>query len=354
MGYCKRCGDLNTNAKCKKCGGPVMSRTLHHHHDPTGDNPVIDRWKSRYMNSINGSEQLNVDSSKGSLSIPTKNINYFDQIRRKANNSAIAPIPVSSFSTTRRSQSVVASTLSNTTGGICKKCEVKIVDRSFKLDTGATYHPDCLLCHHCNKVLTDNAFSMLDNKFYHNQCVPMDNHCKKCRQQFDNVYIYVNHAKYHVECFGCTSCNRTIPPSSMYMEMAKLAYCKPCAGSKFADDGSATMKVVPPPVSIMAQVILTDDVKPSALFSSRARPLPQFGGSKKCPACHQVVNILEEKNGPMASKWHKKCLKCEMCSKPLDSSAIMKDNGQFTSLVCRSCHYNRVDSNSQQKIGQIV
>lgn len=24
MGYCKRCGDLNTLAKCKKCGGPVM------------------------------------------------------------------------------------------------------------------------------------------------------------------------------------------------------------------------------------------------------------------------------------------------------------------------------------------
>ena len=24
MGYCKRCGDLNTSAKCRKCGGPVM------------------------------------------------------------------------------------------------------------------------------------------------------------------------------------------------------------------------------------------------------------------------------------------------------------------------------------------
>lgn len=126
------------------------------------------------------------------------------------------------------------------------------------------------------------------------------------------------------------------------MEMAKSAYCKSCAGNKFADDGSATMKVVPPPVSIMAPVMISsDDVKPSALFSSRARPLPRFGGSKTCPACHQTINLLEEKNGPMASKWHKKCLKCESCSKALDSSAIMKDNGKFTSLVCRSCHVSK-------------
>lgn len=160
------------------------------------------------------------------------------------------------------------------------------------------------------------------------------------------------------------------------MEMAKSAYCKSCAGNKFADDGSATMKVVPPPVTIMAPVMISsDDVKPSALFSSRARPLPRFGGSKTCPACHQTINLLEERNGPMASKWHKKCLKCESCSKALDSSAIMKDNGMFTSLVCRSCHvskrsfsswlsslgliterlqYNRAETTSQQRVGQIV
>jgi hypothetical protein len=31
-------------------------------------------------------------------------------------------------------------------------------------------------------------------------------------------------------------------------------------------------------------------------------------------------------------------LKCEGCSKSLDSGAMMKDNGKFTSLICRSCH----------------
>lgn len=123
----------------------------------------------------------------------------------------------------------------------------------------------------------------------------------------------------------------------MYMELSKFAYCKKCTEAKFSDESSATMKVVPLPVSL-AQGISSDDVKPSSLFTSRARPLPQFGGSRKCPACNLVVSILDEKNGPMASKWHKKCLKCEGCSKSLDSGAMMKDNGKFTSLICRSCH----------------
>ncbi|KAI9288070.1 hypothetical protein BC943DRAFT_182953 [Umbelopsis sp. AD052] len=350
MGYCKRCGDLNTSAKCRKCGGPVMSRTLHH----TGDQPVVDRWKSRYMDSINGSEKLNVDSpsvlsTKGSLSMPTKNINYFQQLRRSSHTTAIAPMPITS------TQPFVASTWSNTTGGHCNHCERKIADHSLTLSTGATYHPGCLMCQQCSKTVTDNAFTLLDSKVYHHQCAPTRaHHCNKCSQPFKNVYLNVNHAKYHVECFGCTSCRKALPPSCLYMEMAKSPYCKSCAGSKFADDGSATMKVVPPPVSIMAPVISSDDVKPSSLFTSRARPLPRFGGSKTCPACHQTINLLEEKNGPMASKWHKKCLKCEACSKALDSSAIMKDNGQFTSLVCRSCHYNRVEPTSQQKVGQMV
>jgi LIM domain len=128
------------------------------------------------MDSINGSEKLNVDSptvlssTKGSLSMPTKNINYFHQLRRNAHTTAIAPIPIiSSSPASTRPQPFVASTWSNTTGGICKQCEGKIVDQSLTLSTGATYHPGCLLCQQCSKAVTDNAFTLLDSKVYHHQ-----------------------------------------------------------------------------------------------------------------------------------------------------------------------------------------
>jgi hypothetical protein len=127
------------------------------------------------MDSINGSEKLNVDSptvlsTRGSSSMPTKNINYFHQLRRNTHTTSIAPMPITtSTPASNRSQPFVASTWSNTTGGICKQCTRKIVDRSLTLSTGATYHPDCLFCQHCSNTVTDNAFTLLDSKVYHHQ-----------------------------------------------------------------------------------------------------------------------------------------------------------------------------------------
>jgi hypothetical protein len=96
--------------------------------------------------------------------MPSKNANYLSQLRRSSKPNIVVPIPAS-----HRSHPLVASTWSDTTGGVCNECEQEIVDSSLTLDTGEVYHPDCLSCQHCNKSLTDNAFTMLDHKVYHNE-----------------------------------------------------------------------------------------------------------------------------------------------------------------------------------------
>lgn len=77
---------------------------------------------------------------------------------------------------------------------------------------------------------------------------------------------------------------------------------------------------------------------PSYVFKNRTRALPKLGGSKVCPRCHKPVAVMDDVPGPMASRWHKKCLACAKCKKQMDSSAKVTEGEQGEWLVhCSDC-----------------
>jgi hypothetical protein len=117
-------------------------------------------------------EQLNVSArtilNSTAPNMSSKNANYLNQLRRSSKSNIVVPTPPPS-----RSRSAVASTWSDTTGGVCTQCEQEIAGRSLTLSTGYIYHADCLSCQHCNQSLTDNEFMMVDNQVFHNQVSQM-------------------------------------------------------------------------------------------------------------------------------------------------------------------------------------
>lgn len=60
---------------------------------------------------------------------------------------------------------------------------------------------------------------------------------------------------------------------------------------------------------------------------------PGIGGGDKCQRCEKVVYMSEKVPGPVNTVYHRKCLTCKTCSKPLDSNAPVKNN----EVYCRGC-----------------
>ena len=89
-------------------------------------------------------------------------------------------------------------------------------------------------------------------------------------------------------------------------------------------------------------------VKPSSLMSRRGRPLPKFGLRKICAGCTQkIISVHEEKPGPRATRWHKKCLSCSRCSKVLDSAAVVHESATTGGLDpwCTICLVSKKKNN---------
>lgn len=175
-----------------------------------------------------------------------------------------------------------------------------------------------------------------------------------------------------------------LSPSSIYTDTGAAAYCQPCAKKTDKIPDNAETRIVPqlhpppPPqvnnnplsptltqsmesLSTLASshsngsstptspsssqqqqqpIQQQQQVMPSSLMSRRAKPLPKFGMRKVCAGCNQTIaSVHDEKPGPRATRWHKKCLCCQGCAKVLDSAAVVHDNPSSGGLDpwCRLC-----------------
>ncbi|KAJ2964944.1 hypothetical protein NQZ79_g135 [Umbelopsis isabellina] len=166
MGYCTRCGDLNTATRCKRCNGPVMARTLHRAGEGTTTENV-DRWKSRYLDN-DGSALFRAPSVLSTANKPAvKNVNYLKQLQRSTSN-VVRPLVTQTKSFI--SLVPVPSSWVDTKGGdMCTKCDQEIADQGVALASGASYHKECLQCQKCDQVLDNPSFMSANNKFYHNE-----------------------------------------------------------------------------------------------------------------------------------------------------------------------------------------
>eukprot|EP00042_Codosiga_hollandica_P022683 m.85659 g.85659 ORF g.85659 m.85659 type:complete len:669 (+) comp50886_c0_seq1:53-2059(+) len=157
----------------------------------------------------------------------------------------------------------------------CAKCK-KLCDGETLMVGGLHYHPTCLVCTQCGIVL-GGAFCQHNDTFY---CVndykalflPK---CQACQQPLEGEIVSGEGKQYHVGCFVCSSCKKSIGPGNPYVVRGDKRVCSTCR---------------------------------LAL----------------CRNCDKVVNPGEQASLPDLSEitFHKTCLKCGMCSKPLDESTV--------------------------------
>ncbi|SHO76216.1 Uncharacterized protein MSYG_0553 [Malassezia sympodialis ATCC 42132] len=62
---------------------------------------------------------------------------------------------------------------------------------------------------------------------------------------------------------------------------------------------------------------------------------PVFGPAPQCPRCHDRVYAAEQVLGPRSVKYHRRCLKCVVCNRLLDSVTLLEHDGE---PICHNCH----------------
>ncbi|CDS12276.1 hypothetical protein LRAMOSA04471 [Lichtheimia ramosa] len=255
--------------------------------------------------------------------------------------------------------------------GPCAACNQPLSGKTVRLPESTTrYHWACLKCAQCQEPFKDTSFyTDSARQIYHPKCytaaMTETQACVRCSADIKEAYLIIHQARMH-------------PKASA------AAYCQPCAKKTDKIPDNAETRIVPqlhpppPPqvnnnplsptltqsmesLSTLASshsngsstptspsssqqqqqpIQQQQQVMPSSLMSRRAKPLPKFGMRKVCAGCNQTIaSVHDEKPGPRATRWHKKCLCCQGCAKVLDSAAVVHDNPSSGGLDpwCRLC-----------------
>lgn len=111
--------------------------------------------------------------------------------------------------------------------------------------------------------------------------------------------------------FSCNECAKTVQvPVATYSHGLKNGFTvNPITGEKEIRDENYTIQ--------------------------KSQQLKGLGNSDHCPKCDKPVYVTDKVPGPFVRNWHKGCLKCAHCSKPLDSSSPTKDNQAYCSTCFR-------------------
>ncbi|ORY98147.1 hypothetical protein BCR43DRAFT_262360 [Syncephalastrum racemosum] len=229
-----------------------------------------------------------------------------------------------------------------------RRIKVPVNDGS---DDCMPFHFDCLRCTACHDHFPNLAFVRDGQGIFHPECRPKrEPQCVRCHKAIAGKILTFDNRLFHPECFTCFKCDKVLPSSQPFYDVHGQAHCDAC--------------LVRPVVSASTPIpagrggsggrrrrdsmTLPDDtnVSPSHILMNRTRALPKLGGSKKCPRCEQSVPVTDDIQGPRVSHWHRKCLACAKCKKPMDSSAkvTVGDKGEWL-VHCRDCMDNRPKPN---------
>lgn len=182
-----------------------------------------------------------------------------------------------------------------------KKTKIPIGDGLY-----AWFHKSCFLCSKCHLPFKNGECATDGHSFYHAQC-DLQKNCFGCKKKIVKDAFQFNDKMYHFECFKCYGNGCVIGLGQAVFEVGKRPFCENCHSLSLTPD-------------------------------KQVRPRPRLGGSKTCPRCRQSISIMDDTPGPLASRWHKKCLSCTTCYKKLDSAAKTKAGQQGESLVfCQKC-----------------
>ncbi|KAM4063940.1 LIM domain-containing protein [Hirsutella rhossiliensis] len=114
--------------------------------------------------------------------------------------------------------------------GDCKACRLPIKGKSISSADGrltGKYHKACFVCMTCSEPFTSAEFYVLGDKPYCEQHYHKLNGslCGACGRGIEGQYLEDEaRIKYHVGCFRCLDCGRSLPDG--YFEVDGNAYCE--------------------------------------------------------------------------------------------------------------------------------
>lgn len=185
----------------------------------------------------------------------------------------------------------------------------------------AWFHKSCFLCSKCHLPFKNGECATDGHSFYHAQC-EVNKSCFGCKKMIAKDAFQFNDKMYHFECFKCFGNGCPIGLGQPVYEVGRRPYCENCH----------TLAEHPSP-----KAIATERPDRTSMSIEKLRR-PKLGGAKTCPRCRHSISIMDDTPGPLASRWHKKCLSCTTCKKQLDSAAKTKAGSHGESLVfCQKC-----------------
>ncbi|KAI8099333.1 uncharacterized protein BX664DRAFT_310316 [Halteromyces radiatus] len=387
MSYCQRCGELGRTEKCLKCGTTLISNS-----SIISRISNVDRWQSsKYVDDVVNKVKECTIHKKQQRPSPFMN--------RRIPRNTILPALVPD--THKKKSTRTASTCSHCHQLLSGKI-VQLPDDDDNSNDNNQYHWSCLVCHECKEpFLSTEVYLNSQSQVYHPKCAAIspvvEKTCDKCQYPILEKYLSIHTSILHLECFRCTGCDIVLKSASIYCHKDPKPnnhdqiYCRPCHQAHFPEDqhtitNDGQWKIVPQPYDLERSILQlkypnnssptlsvsmsscssisslstsltsspssphidtmvapteTTIFQPSQLMKSKVyRPLPQFGTVKVCPGCQErIVSVHEERTGPRAAKWHRHCLACHSCHKPLDSSAKVYQAPGSQQLIpsCTTC-----------------
>lgn len=252
-------------------------------------------------------------------------------------------------------------------------------------------HRACFVCAGCREMLSSGTHVSAEGSIWHHACAPApkryrsivtsikedvvddvpggnlfeedgETACAGCTRLIGPapaVTIPTSGKTFHQDCFICAGCRAPFAAPGgqrSFVEVRGQAYHSTCAPATTLPAASAEVNplkastsrtVVPPTLPASASIPKlyhtptsptsvrgANPSSPSALFATRARPTPKFGGLIVCAGCSVRATEKETVTGPMGRRWHAKCLKCFDCARGLDSEARV---GEDDHVRCESC-----------------
>jgi hypothetical protein len=216
-------------------------------------------------------------------------------------------------------------------GDKCSKCQKDILSNAINLGNGTIFHPACFVCADCGKGFDDMTFAEENGNLYHPECHKKLTavRCYGCNLPIvKGKQVDYNGRKYHADCFKCTACSKGLT-GVPFGEQNDMPYCESCMAKpqpKVQHGEYRTGFTVNPQGQKEirgiggAKIAGTKDTK--------------LGGGDVCPGCGKTVFFSDQASGPLATTWHRACLKCYTCGKQIDSTGKCKDELYY----CVSCY----------------
>ncbi|CAI2345408.1 unnamed protein product [Caenorhabditis sp. 36 PRJEB53466] len=166
------------------------------------------------------------------------------------------------------------------------------------------FHVDCFKCGQCQKTLAGASFYNIDEKPTCEQCYQNSlEKCTACNRPISDKLLRACGGVYHVNCFACHSCKKSLDGIPFTLDKDNNVHCVPCFHDKFA-----------PRCAVCSKPIVPQD------------------GEK------ESVRVVA-----MDKSFHVECYKCEDCGMQLSSK--LEGQGCYPieqHLLCKTCNGNRL------------